>query len=407
MDSKISFQDGKMLVPDVVTIPFIEGDGVGPECWAASQAVFDAAVERASRGAKKVMWKEILAAEKAFKQTGEWLPEETVAAIKQYHVAIKGPLTTPVGEGIRSVNVALRHTLSLHACIRPVKWIEGVISPVRRPELVDMVVFRENMEDIYAGIEWAAGTPENADISACISRLTGKTLPAESGIGIKYMSRAGAERIMRDALAFAVRHNRRSVTIVHKGNIMKYTEGSFKNWCYELAKREFGDLICLESEAARPEMAGRIVVKDRIADNMFQQVLINPALYDVLVTPNLNGDYLSDALAAQVGGLGLAPGGNFGCQVAIFEATHGTAPDIAGKDLVNPGSMLLSGAMLFDHLGWTEVAALIRRALATVVKKGVVTGDLAKEVAGAQVVGTAEFAAALIQFINSDASAVS
>ncbi len=405
MSSKISFQDGKMLVPDTVTIPFIEGDGVGPECWAASKAVFDAAVERASRGTKKVAWKEVLAAEKAFKQTGEWLPEETVEAIKHYHVAIKGPLTTPVGEGIRSVNVALRHTLSLHACIRPVKWIAGVTSPVRRPELVDMVVFRENMEDIYAGIEWAAGTQENAEISACISRLTGKTLPEESGFGIKYISRAGSERIMREAMEFAIRHKRRSVTIVHKGNIMKYTEGSFKKWCYELAKREYGELVCLESEANQPDMAGRIVVKDRIADNMFQQVLINPAMYDVLVTPNLNGDYLSDALAAQVGGLGLAPGGNFGHEVAIFEATHGTAPDIAGKDLVNPGSMLLSGAMLFDHIGWSEAAELIRQALASTVRNGIVTGDLAKEVEGAQVVGTTDFAAALIEFIKSEACA--
>lgn len=396
MTATITFEQGKMVVPDTVTIPFIEGDGVGPECWSVSKAIFDAAVEQVSGGTKKVLWKELLAAEKAFRQTGEWLPEKTIDAIKHYHVAIKGPLTTPVGEGIRSVNVALRHSLSLYACIRPVKWIEGVTSPVRQPELVDMVVFRENMEDIYAGIEWAAGTQENADISACITRLTGKELPDESGIGIKYISRVGSERIMRAALQFAVQHKRRSVTIVHKGNIMKYTEGSFKKWCYELAKREFGEYVCLENEANQPEMAGRIILKDRIADNMFQQVLINPAQYDVIVTLNLNGDYLSDALAAQVGGLGLAPGGNFGQEVAIFEATHGTAPDIAGQDRVNPGSMLLSGAMLFDHLGWNNVAALIRQALGNTIKKGIVTGDLAKEVTGAQVVGTRAFAAAVI-----------
>ena len=396
MTATITFEQGKMLVPDAVTNPFIEGDGVGPECWAASKAIFDAAVEQTHNGTKKVLWKELLAAEKAFRQTGEWLPKETVEAIKHYHVAIKGPLTTPVGEGIRSVNVALRHLLSLYACIRPVKWIEGVTSPVRRPELVDMVVFRENMEDIYAGIEWAAGTPENAEIGECVTRLTGKKLPDESGIGIKYISRVGSERIMRAALQFALQHERRSVTIVHKGNIMKYTEGSFKKWCYELAKSEFGEVVCLESEADQPEMAGRIVLKDRIADNMFQQVLINPAQYDVIVTLNLNGDYLSDALAAQVGGLGLAPGGNFGQEVAIFEATHGTAPDIAGQDRVNPGSMLLSGAMLFDHLGWNSVATLIRQALGNTIRKGIVTGDLAKEVAGAQVVGTSDFAAAVI-----------
>ena len=401
MTAKITFEQGKMIVPDTVTIPYIEGDGVGPECWAASRAVFDAAVAQASGGAKKVIWKEILAAEKAFRQTGEWLPNETVEAIKQYHVAIKGPLTTPVGEGIRSVNVALRHTLELYACIRPVKWLDGVTSPVRRPELVDMIVFRENMEDIYAGIEWAAGTGENETISACIARVTGKALPAESGIGIKYISRAGSERIMRRAVAYALRHKRRSVTIVHKGNIMKYTEGSFKQWCYELAQREFGAQICLEADAGKPEMAGRLVIKDRIADNMFQQVLIKPDQYDVIVTTNLNGDYLSDALAAQVGGLGLAPGGNFGEAVAVFEATHGTAPDIAGKDLVNPGSLLLSGAMLFDHLGWTEVADLIRLALASTIRKGTVTGDLAKEVAGAQVVGTTAFAVAVVEAMNS------
>jgi isocitrate dehydrogenase len=393
--------DGSLLVPEVPVIPYIEGDGVGPDIWRASVRVFDAAVQKSYKGKKKVQWLEVYAGEKAFQRKGEWAPEETIEAIREYKVSIKGPLTTPVGGGIRSINVLLRQILDLYACIRPVRYIPGTPSPVKHPEKVDMVVFRENTEDVYAGIEWKEGTEEASRIRLFLEREMGKKIREDSAIGIKPISRYGTKRLVRRAIQYALSHGRKSVTIVHKGNIMKFTEGAFRDWGYEIAREEFRDKILPESELGDRKMKnpprGKIFLKDRIADAMFQQILLRPEDYDVLATPNLNGDYISDALAAQVGGLGMAPGGNIGDRAAVFEATHGTAPKYAGKDMINPGSLILSGAMMFDYLGWTEVRKRIVKALEKTISKKIVTYDLARQLKGAKKVKCSDFASAIIQ----------
>jgi isocitrate dehydrogenase len=382
-------------------IPYIEGDGVGPDIWRASVRVFDAAVQKSYKGKKKVQWLEVYAGEKAFQRKGEWAPEETIEAIREYKVSIKGPLTTPVGGGIRSINVLLRQILDLYACIRPVRYIPGTPSPVKHPEKVDMVVFRENTEDVYAGIEWKEGTEEASRIRLFLEREMGKKIREDSAIGIKPISRYGTKRLVRRAIQYALSHGRKSVTLVHKGNIMKFTEGAFRDWGYEIAREEFRDKILPESELGDRKMKnppkGKIFLKDRIADAMFQQVLLRPEDYDVLAMPNLNGDYMSDALAAQVGGLGMAPGGNIGDRAAVFEATHGTAPKYAGKDMINPGSLILSGAMMFDYLGWTEVRKKIVKALEKTVSKKIVTYDLARQLKGAKKVKCSDFASAIIE----------
>jgi isocitrate dehydrogenase len=393
--------DGSLQVPEVPVIPYIEGDGVGPDIWRASVRVFDAAVQKSYKGKKKVQWLEVYAGEKAFQRKGEWAPEETIEAIREYKVSIKGPLTTPVGGGIRSINVLLRQTLDLYACIRPVRYIPGTPSPVKHPEKVDMVVFRENTEDVYAGIEWKEGTEEASRIRLFLEREMGKKIREDSAIGIKPISRYGTKRLVRRAIQYALSHGRKSVTLVHKGNIMKFTEGAFRDWGYEIAREEFRDKILPESELGDRKMKnpprGKIFLKDRIADAMFQQILLRPEDYDVLATPNLNGDYISDALAAQVGGLGMAPGGNIGDRAAVFEATHGTAPKYAGKDMINPGSLILSGAMMFDYLGWTEVRRKIVKALEKTISKKIVTYDLARQLKGAKKVKCSDFASAIIE----------
>jgi isocitrate dehydrogenase len=382
-------------------IPYIEGDGVGPDIWRASVRVFDAAVQKSYRGKKKVHWLEVYAGEKAFQRKGEWAPEETIEAIREYKVGIKGPLTTPVGGGIRSINVLLRQRLDLYACIRPVKYIPGTPSPVKHPEKVDMVVFRENTEDVYAGIEWKEGTEEASRVRLFLEREMGKKIREDSGIGIKPISRYGTKRLVRMAIQYALSHGRKSVTVVHKGNIMKFTEGAFRDWGYEIAQEEFRDKVLPESELGDRKGTnlpkGKILLKDRIADAMFQQILLRPEDYDVLAMPNLNGDYMSDALAAQVGGLGMAPGGNIGDRAAVFEATHGTAPKYADKDMINPGSLILSGAMMFDYLGWTEVRKKIVKALEKTISKKIVTYDLARQMKGAKKVKCSEFASAIIE----------
>jgi len=392
---KIHVHNNQLVVPDNPIIPFIEGDGTGPDIWRASQYVFDQAVARAYHGKRKIAWMEVYAGEKANALYGTYLPDETITALQEYYVSIKGPLTTPVGEGFKSLNVTLRQVLDLYACIRPVKYYQGTPCPVKNPEKVDMVIFRENTEDVYSGLEWAMGSAEAQDIIAYIQNRTGKTIRPDSGIGIKPMSRSGSERIMRKAIQYAIANRRKSITIVHKGNIMKYTEGAFKTWCYELAKREFADQVILESELTGP--TDKIIIKDRIADNMFQQALLRPDEYDILVTMNLNGDYLSDAIAAQVGGLGMAPGGNIGDFYAVFEATHGTAPKYANLDKVNPGSVILSGKMMLEYLGWTEAADLIEKGLQKTIASGVVTYDLARQMPGAREVKTSEFARAIVE----------
>ena len=402
MADKIEIRsDGSLHVPEVPVIPYIEGDGVGPDIWRASVRVFDAAVQKSYKGKKKVQWLEVYAGEKAFQRKGEWAPEETIEAIREYRVGIKGPLTTPVGGGIRSVNVLLRQRLDLYACIRPVKYIPGTPSPVKQPEKVDMVVFRENTEDVYAGIEWKEGTEDASRVRLFLEREMGKKIREDSAIGIKPISRYGTKRLVRRAIQYALSHGRKSVTLVHKGNIMKFTEGAFRDWGYEIAREEFRDKILPESELGDRKMKnppkGKIFLKDRIADAMFQQVLLRPEDYDVLAMPNLNGDYMSDALAAQVGGLGMAPGGNIGDRAAVFEATHGTAPKYAGKDMINPGSLILSGAMMFDYLGWTEVRKKIVKALEKTVSKKIVTYDLARQLKGAKKVKCSDFASAIIE----------
>jgi len=393
-------KDGKLNVPDQPIIPYIEGDGVGPDIWRASVRVFDAAVKKCYGVKRRIDWLEVYAGEKAFQLKKEWAPEETIETIREYKIGIKGPLTTPVGGGIRSINVLLRQKLDLYACIRPVKYLSGTPSPIKHPEKVDMVVFRENTEDVYAGIEWKEGSPEALRMKDFLEKELGTKIREDSGIGIKPISRFGTKRLVRMAIQYAFAHGRKSVTIVHKGNIMKFTEGAFRDWGYEVAREEYGEKVLLESDLGDKKVTGlpegKIVLKDRIADAMFQQILLRPEDYDVLAMPNLNGDYMSDALAAQVGGLGMAPGANIGGQAAVFEATHGTAPKYANQDVINPGSLILSGAMMFDYLGWSEVGQRIIKALEETILKKNVTYDLARQMKGARKVKCSEFASAII-----------
>jgi isocitrate dehydrogenase len=386
--------DGTLQVPDEPIIPFIEGDGTGVDIWPASRLVFDAA---AAKHGRKIAWKEVLAGEKAFKETGDWLPDKTVEAFREHLIGIKGPLTTPVGGGIRSLNVALRQILDLYVCLRPVRWFTGVPSPVRHPEKVDMVIFRENTEDVYAGLEVQAGTPEADRLSAFLRDELGWEIRPQSGIGIKPISELGSKRLVRAALQYALSHDRTSVTLVHKGNIQKFTEGAFRNWGYDLVREEFSD-VAVGWDDCGGDPGGKILVKDTIADITLQQVLTRPEDFDVIATTNLNGDYLSDALAAQVGGIGIAPGGNINYVTGhgVFEATHGTAPKYAGLDKVNPGSVILSGVLMFEHLGWTDAAADIVRALEATIAQKIVTYDFARLMDGATEVKCSEFAAAIV-----------
>jgi isocitrate dehydrogenase len=387
-----------LQVADEPIIPFIEGDGIGPDIWAASQAVFDAAVEKAYGGKRKVAWTEVLAGQKAFDQTGEWLPEETVEAFRSHLVGIKGPLTTPVGGGIRSLNVALRQILDLYVCLRPVRWYEGVPSPVKHPELVDMVIFRENTEDVYAGKELESGSEGARQLLEFLNEAYGWEINEDSGLGIKPISERGSKRLIRAAIQYALDNDRRSVTLVHKGNIMKFTEGAFRNWGYEVVRDEFSD-VAVAWEDCGGDPQGKLLVQDVIADAFLQQILTRPAEYDVVATMNLNGDYMSDALAAQVGGIGIAPGGNINYVTghAIFEATHGTAPKYTGMDKVNPGSVILSGEIMFRHIGWHEAADLIVKGLEGAIGDKIVTYDFARLMEGATEVKTSEFAAAVIE----------
>lgn len=399
--SLIEVADGRLHVPDDPIIPFIEGDGTGPDIMKVAQKVLDAAVARAFGGKKKIAWFEIYAGEKSMAKYGELLPKDTVRAIEHFKVAFKGPLTTPVGGGHRSLNVTLRQVLDLYACIRPVKYIKGVPAPVKHPEKMDMVIFRENTEDVYAGIEWPQGSADAKKVITFLKREMGISIREDSGVAIKPMSITGSKRLVRKALRHAVERGRKSVTLVHKGNIMKFTEGSFRDWGYELARDEFGDKIVTEEEVAQKyngKMPPRkIMVNDRLADSFFQQILTRTDEYDVVATPNLNGDYLSDACAAQVGGLGMAPGANIGDYAGLFEATHGTAPKYAGLDKVNPGSIILSGVMMLEYLGWEAAASLVRRGLERTIEKKIVTYDLARQMEGATEVKTSQFASALIE----------
>lgn len=400
---RIEASNGTLHVPDHPIIPYIEGDGTGPDIWRASQAVFDAAVERTFGGKRKIVWFEVFAGEKSLRVYGEnvWLPDDTLEAIKEYIVAIKGPLTTPVGGGIRSLNVALRQMLDLYVCLRPVRYIKGVPSPVRHPELVDMVIFRENTEDIYAGIEYRAGTAEARKVIHWLQSEMGVKkirFPETSSIGIKPVSEEGSKRLVEAAIRYALSHKRKSVTLVHKGNIMKFTEGGFRDWGYQLAKEKFAkETVSWEECEGRPA-AGKLLIKDAIADNFLQQILTRPAEYDVIATMNLNGDYISDALAAQVGGIGIAPGANINYHNghAIFEATHGTAPKYAGLDKVNPGSLILSGVLMLQHLGWEEAGQLIERAMERTIRSKIVTYDFARLMEGAREVKCSEFASAIV-----------
>ncbi len=393
---RIGYANGVLQVPDHPIIPFIEGDGTGPDIWKASVRVFDAAVAKAFGGKKKVAWMEIFAGEKSFTQFKDWLPSETIEACKEFRVSIKGPLTTPVGGGIRSLNVALRQELELYSCVRPVRYFEGVGAPVKEPGKVNIVIFRENIEDVYSGVEFKAGTPEATEIRQLAEKLSKKKIRENSAIGIKPMSAFGSKRLVEAAIRHAIAHKLSSVTLVHKGNIQKFTEGAFRDWGYELAKEKFAQEVIAESDVGPEGPGGKIVIKDRIADSMFQQLLLRPADYSVLATPNLNGDYISDAAAAQVGGLGIAPGANIGDGVAVFEATHGTAPKYAGLDKINPGSVILSGVMMFEYLGWGEVAALIMRGLERAIANKTVTYDLARQMPGAKEVSTSGFGDAII-----------
>ena len=418
MTNKIVVENGKLIVPNNPVIPFIEGDGIGPDIWSAASRVIDAAVAKAYNGEKKIEWLEVLAGEKAFNQTGEWLPQETLDKINEYLIAIKGPLTTPIGGGIRSLNVALRQQLDLYVCLRPVRHFDGVPSPVKRPEDVNMVIFRENTEDIYAGIEFEAGSDQAKKIIDFLQTEFGTKnirFPETSGIGVKPVSQEGTERLVRSAIEYAIKHNQPTVTLVHKGNIMKFTEGGFKKWGYELAEKEFGDKVFTwnqydaikadKGEAAANEAqsaalaAGKILVKDSIADIFLQQILTRPNEFDVVATMNLNGDYISDALAAQVGGIGIAPGANINYVTghAIFEATHGTAPKYAGQDKVNPSSVLLSGVLMLEHLGWQEAADMITNSVEKTISSKYVTYDFARLMDGATEVKCSEFATKLIE----------
>lgn len=415
---KITVTNGVLNVPNNPIVPFIEGDGIGPDIWAAASRVLDAAVDKAYKGERKIEWKEVLAGEKAFNQTGEWLPTETLDVIREYLIAIKGPLTTPIGGGIRSLNVALRQELDLFVCLRPVRWFEGVPSPIKRPQDTDMVIFRENTEDIYAGIEYAKGSDEVKKLISFLQNELGVNkirFPETSGLGIKPVSEEGTTRLVRAAIDYAIKEGRKSVTLVHKGNIMKFTEGAFKNWGYELAEREYGDKVftwaqydkikdeqgsdAANKAQADAEAAGKIIVKDAIADIFLQQILTRPREFDVVATMNLNGDYISDALAAQVGGIGIAPGANINYETghAIFEATHGTAPKYAGLDKVNPSSVLLSGVLMLEHLGWNEAADLITKSVEKTIASKVVTYDFARLMEGATEVKCSEFGTELIK----------
>ena len=398
---RITVREGALHVTDHPILAFIEGDGIGPDITTASLRVWDAAVQAAYRGQRRIAWMEIFAGEKAAGMyQGDYLPSETLAALREFNVGIKGPLTTPVGGGFRSLNVALRQVLDLYACVRPVRWYQGVPSPLKEPEKVDVVIFRENTEDVYAGIEYAAGSPEAIKVEKFLKEQMGASFFEGSGIGIKPMSAFATKRLVRKAICYALDEGRQSVTLVHKGNIQKFTEGAFRNWGYELAREEFGDATLTEdalwSQHDGKCPAGKIVIKDRIADIMFQQMLLRPDEYDVIATPNLNGDYLSDAVAAEVGGIGIAPGGNIGDNQALFEATHGTAPKYANQDRVNPGSLLFSGVMMLRHIGWREAADLIVRAYEETVAQGIVTYDFARLMQGAHEVKTSEFASAII-----------
>ncbi len=398
---KVTIQDGKLVVPDNPIIPFIEGDGIGPDIMRASLRIWNAAIEKSYHGKRKIVWMEIYAGEKANSIYGTYMPSETFDAMREFIIGIKGPLTTPVGGGFRSLNVTLRKELDLYACVRPVRWYEGVPSVLKHPELVDIVIFRENTEDVYAGIEYKVGTPENKKLYDFLTKELGEKIRPDSGLGIKPISEFGTKRLVRKAIQYAIDRKLRSVTLMHKGNIMKYTEGAFRNWGYEVAREEFGDVTITEQElwekydGKQPE--GKIVMKDRIADITFQQMLLRPAEYDVIATPNLNGDYLSDAVAAQVGGVGIAPGANIGDFIALFEATHGTAPKYANQDKVNPGSLLFSGVMMLEYMEWWEAAKLIQDADTETVKQKIVTYDFARQMEGAKQVKTSEFATAIIE----------
>lgn len=404
-DNIIRIENGKLIVPNKPVMPFIEGDGIGPDIWAAAVRVFDAAVEKAYGGERKIQWLEVLAGEKAFNKTGSWLPEETLDAFRKYLVGIKGPLTTPIGGGIRSLNVALRQELDLYVCQRPVRYFRGVDSPVKRPDLVDMVIFRENTEDIYAGIEFERGSDDVEKLKTFLrdnfpKKFAKVRFPNSCGIGIKPVSEEGTARLVRSAINYAIAQNRRSVTLVHKGNIMKFTEGAFRDWGYKVAREEFGAQPIDGGPWCR--LPNGLIVKDCIADAFLQQILTRPAEYDIVATLNLNGDYISDALAAQVGGIGIAPGGNINYTTghAIFEATHGTAPKYANLDKVNPGSVILSGEMMFRYLGWNEVADLIIKGLENAIGAKVVTYDLARLIEGSTEVKCSQFADEIIKHIN-------
>lgn len=399
---KISLsQDGSLNVPDHPIIPFIEGDGIGRDIWPATQIVLDKAVATAFDGQRQIHWLELLVGEKGFNQTGDWLSQAALDTIQDHVVAIKGPMTTPIGTGIRSLNVAIRQKLDLYACVRPVRYIEPVPSPMKQPQKIDMVVFRENTEDLYAGIEWQAGGQEASRVIDFLNAQMGTTLGDHTGIGIKPISESNTKRLVAKAIAYAIEQKRSSVTLMHKGNIMKFTEGAFSRWGYEVAEERFGDRTITETELYEKFNGqippGKVLIKDRIADMLFQQVLLRPDEFAVIATPNLNGDYLSDALAAQVGGLGMAPGANIGDKCAVFEATHGTAPKYAGLDKVNPSSLILSGAMMLDHMGWQAAADKIRQALQETIKDGVVTYDLARQIEGAREVKCSVFAEAIAQ----------
>jgi len=394
----ITRKNGELVVPDAPIIPFIEGDGTGPDIWRASVRVFDAAVARAYSGKRRIVWFEVPAGEKAKDKYNDWLPNDTIEAVKAYKVAIKGPLTTPVGGGIRSLNVTLRQVLDLYACVRPVRYFDGTPAPVKQPELMNVVIFRENTEDVYAGIEWAKGTPQAERIIEFLSKEMGKRVRPDSGIGIKPISEFGSKRLVRKAIKFAIDAKRKTVTIVHKGNIMKFTEGAFRDWGYEVAKAEFRDQIVTEEEVGQgASRDGKILINDRIADSVFQQILTRTADYEVFATPNLNGDYLSDACAAQVGGLGMAQGANMSDEIGFFEATHGTAPKYAGKDVINPSSVVLSGQMMLAYLGWNEAADLITGGLERTISQKKVTYDLARQMEGATELKTSQFADAIIE----------
>ncbi|MBX9671415.1 MAG: isocitrate dehydrogenase (NADP(+)) [Candidatus Obscuribacterales bacterium] len=393
----IKFQNGRPVTPSKPIIPFIEGDGIGRDIWKASQKVFDAAVKKCYGDKRAISWFEVYAGEKAFNETKDWLPKDTLDALKEFGVGIKGPLTTPVGGGIRSLNVTLRQVFDLYACVRPVRYFQGVPSPVVAPEKLDVVIFRENTEDVYAGIEYPAGSPEAKKLIETIEAVSpDKKIRPDSGIGIKPISKTGSQRLVRRAVQYAIEHNKPSVTLMHKGNIMKFTEGAFRDWGYQIAEEEFAqktiseEKLWADHDGKTP--AGKVLIKDRIADSMFQQILTRPDEYSVIATTNLNGDYLSDACAAQVGGLGIAPGANIGDDCAIFEATHGTAPKYADKDVINPGSVILSGAMMFEYLGWQEVADAIYSAFAKTIQQKKVTYDLERLMSGATKVKTSEFA---------------